>query len=70
MRGLASVEAANNSASNSNFIPMLTLGIPSSGTTAIMQGVLTLYNLTPAPPCSIPRPNWSGASSPRYSSAM
>jgi putative tricarboxylic transport membrane protein len=49
MRGLASVEAANNSASNSNFIPMLTLGIPSSGTTAIMLGVLTLYNLTPGP---------------------
>jgi len=49
MRGLASVEAANNSASNSNFIPMLTLGIPSSGTTAIMLGVLTLYNITPGP---------------------
>lgn len=49
MRGLASVEAANNSASNSNFIPMLTLGIPSSGTTAIMLGVLTLYNLSPGP---------------------
>lgn len=49
LRGLASVEAANNSASNSNFIPMLTLGIPSSGTTAVMLGVLTLYNITPGP---------------------
>lgn len=49
LRGLATVEAANNSASNSNFIPMLTLGIPSSGTTAIMLGVLTLYNITPGP---------------------
>ena len=49
LRGLATVEASNNSASNSNFIPMLTLGIPSSGTTAIMLGVLTLYNLTPGP---------------------
>lgn len=48
-RGLATVEAANNSASNSNFIPMLTLGIPSSGTTAIMLRVLTLYDLTPGP---------------------
>ena len=28
---------------------MLTLGIPSSGTTAIMLGVLTLYNITPGP---------------------
>lgn len=49
LRGLATVEAANNSASGSNFIPMLTLGIPSSGTTAIMLGVLTLYNITPGP---------------------
>jgi len=49
MGGLASVEAAKNSASNSNCIPMLTLGIPSSGTTPIMLGVLTLYNLTPGP---------------------
>lgn len=49
LRGLATVESANNSASNSNFIPMLTLGIPSSGTTAIMLGVLTLYNITPGP---------------------
>lgn len=49
LRGLATVEAANNSASNSNFIPMLTPGIPSSGTTAIMLGVLTLYNITPGP---------------------
>ena len=38
LRGVATVEAANNSASNSNFVPMQTLGIPYSGATAIMQG--------------------------------
>jgi TctA family transporter len=42
---------ANNSGSNSSFIPMLTLGITSSGTTAILLGVLTLYNLTRALTC-------------------
>ncbi|MEB3734479.1 tripartite tricarboxylate transporter permease [Halopseudomonas pachastrellae] len=33
-------------------IPMLTLGIPGSGTTAVMLGALTLYNITPARCCS------------------
>lgn len=30
-------------------VPMLTLGIPGSGTTAVMLGALTLYNITPGP---------------------
>lgn len=49
MRGLAAPEAANNSAATGSFIPMLTLGIPGSGTTAVMMGALTLYNITPGP---------------------
>lgn len=28
---------------------MLTLGVPGSGTTAVMMGALTLYNITPGP---------------------
>jgi putative tricarboxylic transport membrane protein len=32
-----------------SFIPMLTLGVPGSGTTAVMMGALTLYNITPGP---------------------
>jgi putative tricarboxylic transport membrane protein len=46
---LAAPEAANNSAATGSFIPMLTLGIPGSGTTAVMMGALTLYNITPGP---------------------
>ena len=41
MRGLAAPEAANNSAATGSFIPMLTLGVPGSGTTAVMMGALT-----------------------------
>lgn len=49
VRGVAAPEAANNSAAHGAFIPMLTLGIPGSGTTAVMIGALTLYNITPGP---------------------
>lgn len=49
IRGVAAPEAANNASACGSFIPMLTLGIPGSGTTAVMAGALTLYNLTPGP---------------------
>ena len=49
LRGLAAPEAANNAAAVGSFIPMLTLGVPGSGTTAVMMGALTLYNITPGP---------------------
>jgi len=49
MRGLTAPESANNSAATGSFIPMLTLGVPGSGTTAVMMGALTLYNITPGP---------------------
>lgn len=49
IRGLAAPESANNAAATGSFIPMLTLGVPGSGTTAVMMGALTLYNITPGP---------------------
>jgi putative tricarboxylic transport membrane protein len=49
IRGVAAPEAANNAAANASFVPMLTLGVPGSGTTAVMMGALTLYNITPGP---------------------
>lgn len=49
MRGLAAPEAANNAAAGGAFVPMLTLGVPGSGTTAVMLGALMLYNITPGP---------------------
>ncbi len=49
IRGVAAPEAANNASANASFIPMLTLGVPGSGTTAVMVGALSLYNITPGP---------------------
>ena len=49
IRGVAAPEAANNSAAGGAFVPMLTLGVPGSGTTAVMMGALTLYNINPGP---------------------
>ena len=49
IRGEAAPEAANNSAATGSFVPMLTLGVPGSGTTAVMMGALSLYNITPGP---------------------
>ena len=47
--GLAAPEAANNAASVGALIPMMTLGIPGSGTTAVMLGALLMLGLQPGP---------------------
>ncbi|TWT03417.1 tripartite tricarboxylate transporter permease [Planomicrobium sp. CPCC 101079] len=47
--GVAGPEAANNAASGGAMIPLLTLGIPGSGTTAILMGALIMYNIQPGP---------------------
>lgn len=57
IRGVAAPEAANNSAANGSFVPMLTLGVPGSGTTAVMMGALALYNITPGPALFTQQPN-------------
>ena len=49
IRGVAAPEAANHSAAMGSFVPMLTLGVPGSGSTAVMVGALALYNITPGP---------------------
>ena len=49
IRGVAAPEAANNASAGGSFVPMLTLGVPGSGTTAVMMGALALYNITPGP---------------------
>lgn len=49
IRGLAAPEAANNASAGGAMVPMLTLGIPGSGTTAILLGALMLFNVTPGP---------------------
>ena len=47
--GLAAPEAANNASSVGALIPMLTMGIPGSGTTAVMMGALLMLGLQPGP---------------------
>jgi len=49
IQGVAGPEAANNAATGSTFIPLLTLGIPPNATMAIMFGALLMYGLQPGP---------------------
>jgi putative tricarboxylic transport membrane protein len=47
--GVAAPESANNAASTGSMLPMLTLGIPGSPTTAILLGGMVIWGLTPGP---------------------
>jgi len=49
VEGVAGPEAANNAASQSCFIPMMSLGIPPSAIMALMIGALTIHGITPGP---------------------
>lgn len=49
IEGVAAPETANNAAAGGAMIPLLTLGIPGSGTTAILMGALIMYNVQPGP---------------------
>ena len=49
VKGVAAPEAANNSASTGAMLPMLTLGIPGSPTTAILLGGMVIWGLEPGP---------------------
>jgi len=48
-RGVAAPEAGNNGASSGALVPMLTLGVPGSGTTAVLLAMLISLNITPGP---------------------
>ncbi|MET7994394.1 tripartite tricarboxylate transporter permease [Amycolatopsis sp. NPDC005232] len=49
MEGVAGPEAANNSESGGAMIPLLTLGLPGTASTAVMLAALLLYGLQPGP---------------------
>lgn len=49
IQGISAVEASNNSASVGAFIPLLSLGIPGSSTTAVLLGGLMAWGLKPGP---------------------
>ncbi len=56
VKGLAAPESANNAACTGSFVPLLTLGIPGSGTTAILLGALIALSVTPGPRLMIDEP--------------
>lgn len=49
IEGVAGPESANNSACGGNFIPVLTLGIPTSAVMAVIMGALIIHGVTPGP---------------------
>ena len=54
--GVAVPEAANNSATQTAFIPTLTLGVPGSPPMAIVIGALMIYGITPGPRLLVEQP--------------
>ncbi len=49
IEGVAAAEAANNAAAMANLLPLLTLGIPTGPTMALILAALTVYGLVPGP---------------------
>ncbi|MHA6691600.1 tripartite tricarboxylate transporter permease [Devosia sp. A449] len=49
IEGVAAPEAANNAGAQASFVPMLTLGIPSTPVMALMIGALILHGIQPGP---------------------
>lgn len=56
-RGIAAPEAGNNAAAGGALVPMLTLGVPGSGTTAVLLALLMTLNITPGPTLFAERPD-------------
>jgi putative tricarboxylic transport membrane protein len=56
IEGVAGPESANNAAAGGSLIYLLCLGIPGSGTTAIMLGALMMFGLQPGPLLFIQQP--------------
>jgi len=48
-KGVMAPEAGNNAAAGGALVPMLTLGVPGSGTTAVLLALLMTLNITPGP---------------------
>jgi putative tricarboxylic transport membrane protein len=49
IRGVAGPEAANNAGAQTSFIPMLTLGIPTTPVMALMVAAMMIHNIQPGP---------------------
>ncbi len=58
IEGVAAPETANNAASTGSLLPMLTLGIPGSPTTALLLGGMVMWGLVPGPMLFIEQPEF------------
>lgn len=56
--GVVAPEAANNAASTGSMLPMLTLGIPGSPTTAVLLGGMVIWGLEPGPLVFVDHPDF------------
>ncbi len=54
--GIAAPESSNNGTTGGALIPLLTLGIPGDGNTAVMLGALMVHNLVPGPQLFVDQP--------------
>jgi putative tricarboxylic transport membrane protein len=57
VEGVAAPEAANNAATCGAFVPMLTLGVPGSGTTAVLLAAFIMFGFEPGPLLFLERPD-------------
>ncbi|WP_417584232.1 tripartite tricarboxylate transporter permease [Pelagibacterium sp.] len=57
IEGVAAPESANNAAAQTAFIPTLTLGIPGSGTMALLLGAMVMHNIQPGPRVMVSNPD-------------
>jgi putative tricarboxylic transport membrane protein len=58
IHGIVAPESANNAASTGSMLPMLTLGIPGSPTTAILLGGMVIWGLEPGPRLFVDHPDF------------
>jgi putative tricarboxylic transport membrane protein len=57
IEGVAGPETANNAASQTSFIPLLTLGIPPNAVMALMVGAMTIHGIVPGPQVMTKQPD-------------
>jgi putative tricarboxylic transport membrane protein len=57
IEGVAAPESANNAATSSGFIPLLTLGLPANVVMALMLGAFMLHGVTPGPTLMLQKPD-------------
>ncbi len=55
--GIAAAEAANSASVGGAMVPLLTLGIPGSATTAVLIGAMMIHKLTPGPQLFLTNPD-------------